>query len=192
MPKRSTDLLEVFNRKPQSRRTPQRASKKSRSRGTKKMRGSFEGLVLGPRQLLLSSCVLVLLLVLSFVVGVGLGRQGDQDPSSASPALSREQQTAATREVWYIRGRTVRVHQVRGDVLDRARIYAELGLESQHVHAAEARGGYYDVYVGPFPTEATARRYWADAGLDTRGRRIGFPFALPGYVRRSPFPDSPR
>lgn len=185
MAKRSTDLLEVFNRKAPGPSAPRRRGKKG---GPKRQKAAdFSGFFLGPRQLLLVCCVLLLLLVLSFVVGIGVGRRGDEPLTAAGTSLRRETSALPATEAWYVRGRLARVHQIRGERIDPVGIPGDLGLNPRHIRVEEAPRGYYDVFVGPFATEAAARQYWRNAKLETRGRKIGFPFAIPAFVHRARF-----
>ena len=88
MARRSTDLLEVFRAPREGESSPagQGGSQAQDRRRAARPGGSlFEGLVLGPRQVLLASCVMVLLLVLAFTVGLGVGRRGGPGGGGDAP-----------------------------------------------------------------------------------------------------------
>lgn len=184
MARRSTDLLEVFNRKTPGPSAPRRRG--SKGGGKRRTSGDVSGFFLGPRQILLACCVLLLLLVLSFVVGIGMGRRGDA-PDLSNTQLRRDSTALPAGEAWYVRGRLAQVHQVRGDRIDPVEIPGALGMNPRHVHVEEAPRGFYDVFVGPFASEVAARQYWEDAQLRSRGRKIAYPFAIPAYVHRARF-----
>lgn len=93
MSRRATDLLDVFRaerpepgRASSSRGTGERGPEKPAAASAAQR--AFEGLFLYPRQLLLGSAVVVLLLVFAFVLGLSVGRRGGAAASTAALARS--------------------------------------------------------------------------------------------------------
>lgn len=184
MGRKATDLLDVFRlasgepaaAKTESKRHARKPKKKQ------KQRKRFEGVFLAPRQVLLGSAVLLLLVVLSFTVGVGFGRSGG-DGTDLAPALSRTTQ-------WYIRGSLKEVDAIRGTVVDPAEVAEDL-VDMHQVPRdrisvrTKPEGGVY-VFVGPFASEAQARRYFGEMALGPARVRGGVPFRREAYISVPP------
>lgn len=188
MARRSTDLLEVFRgpREGGGTRSGKTRSSGSRrkGRGGGRRASTFEGLVLGPRQVLLASCVLVLLLVLAFTVGLGVGRRGG--PRAGGEALSRDAARDAAA-VWYIRGRVPRRDVLRGAEVDPDRLEDELvrehGFRPTDLRVTEGEGAYFFVHYGPFTSKEQARQVLRDSKLAYLNVRGSYPFVLEEVVR---------
>ncbi len=165
MARRSTDLLEVFNRKTPGPSAPRRRG--SKGGGKRRTSGDVSGFFLGPRQILLACCVLLLLLVLSFVVGIGMGRRGDA-PDLSNTQLRRDSTALPAGEAWYVRGRLAQVHQVRGDRIDPVEIPGALGMNPRHVHVEEAPAASTTCSSAPsqarWPPASTGRTRNSEAG----------------------------
>ena len=187
MARRSTDLLEVF-RGPRegSGQAKGRSSSGSRRKGSarRKVSAGFEGVSLGPRQVLLASCVMVLLLVLAFTVGLGVGRRGG--PATAGPDLSRTQAGRAAA-VWYVQGRVPRRDVMRGEEVDPDRLKDDLvrehGFRASDLRVSEGERGYFFVHYGPFASEEEARNVLREHNLGYLNVRGTYPFSLEEVVR---------
>jgi len=189
MARRSTDLLEVF-RGPRetgasasssaSGRKPKKRSKKS---GAK--RSGLDGLVLGPRQVLLASCVMVLMLVLAFTVGLGVGRRGA--PGNGQDALSRPADTGHTAAVWYIQGRVPRRSVMYGEEVDpdllKEDLVAQHGFRASDLRVTEGERGYFFVHYGPFTSKDQARKVLRENNLGYLKVQGTYPFSLEEIVR---------
>jgi hypothetical protein len=184
MPRRTTDLFEVFQARPQDGASKGRGRKRpsrKKSARTSKRGGGFHGIFLNPRQVLLSSCVLVLLLVLSFTVGLGIGRGGG---GGATPALSS---TNAPAGAWYIRGKMHRLNIATGQPVDPDRVHEDLvrkyRFRAQDVRVAEGGANYYEVFYGPFRSEAQARGVMGRRKLHALRVQGDYPFGFAEIVR---------
>ena len=189
MAKRTTDLLEVFQAKQGGGAARGGGKPRGRGGGTSrksraaKKRASFDGVYLNSRQVLLVSCVLVLLLVLSFTVGLGVGRQGD--PSPGGPALSRP---SAAVGGWYIRGKMPRHHTLSGRPIDPDKVHQELvsrhGFRGSDIRVDES-GDHYAVWFGPFSTESKARELLERRSLEALPVLGDWPFNRAKVVRQA-------
>ena len=185
MARRSTDLLEVFRGPREGETPPARKGdrKRKRTKASAGRRPLFEGLVLGPRQVLLASCVMVLLLVLAFTVGLGVGRRGG--PSAGGEALSRPSGGAAA--VWYIQGRVPRRDVLRGEEVDPDLLEEDLirqhGFRATDLRVTEGERGYFLVHYGPFTSKEKARKILRDHNLGYLSVQGTYPFSLEEIVR---------
>lgn len=192
MAKRSTDLLEVFHR-PRGD-DEDSLGRKRRARGSRSMKGTsrkrrkledFQGVFLAPRQVLLTSCVLVLLLVLSFLVGLGMGQRGA--PEGRETALARGTGQTTVRG-FYIRGRIMRQDVMGRKRTDPGQFVADLvdlsDLERRHLHIEDGSASHWWLYYGPFQSEAHARRDLERRNLAFLGVRVEYPFSQATIVRR--------
>ncbi|MHC5010923.1 MAG: hypothetical protein ACYTG6_08240 [Planctomycetota bacterium] len=183
MGRKATDLLDVFRQASGEPSTGGREPRRGASRPKKapKQRRRFEGVFLAPRQVLLGSAVLLLLVVLSFTVGVGFGRSGGG--GDAAPALSRTTQ-------WYIRGSLKEVDAIRGTVVDPAEVAEDLAdmhqVPRERVSVRTKPDGGVFVFVGPFASEAQARRYFGEMALGPARVRGGVPFRRAEYISVPP------
>ena len=158
MTRRNNDLLSIFDANAQAERKARAAAARvsstrpagKRASGSGKSVG-FTGLWLSPRHVVVASCVLTLLLVLSFFVGMAAGRPG----SGAAPALQRNASspraqgvilklTVAAMDI--STGRPVQAGDVRTAL-------ARYGLGTQHVRGVTLEDGQWIVRAGPFPSE---------------------------------------
>jgi hypothetical protein len=176
MPRRDSDLLAVF--RPSSSGGPGGAKPPADRKPGPRRR--FEGVFLGPRQVLLGSSVVVLLLVLSFTVGIGVGRSGER--SGVAPSLERE--TA----VWVLRGRLGAMDFARAETLDAEGIARELeskyGVPRRMVRV-DGTGEPIWVTIGSFRTREEAQRFLTEHRLATARLGSAAPFrtAVPIEVR---------
>lgn len=161
MTRRNNDLLSIFDANAQAERKARAAAARvattrsagKHARGSKGSGGSggFTGLWLSPRHVVVASCVLTLLLVLSFFVGMAAGRPG----SGPAPALQRN--AASPRAQGVILKLTVAAMDITtgrpvkaGDVRE---ALARYGLGTQHVRGVTLEDGQWIVRAGPFPSE---------------------------------------
>jgi hypothetical protein len=181
MARKATDLLDVFRpggggeggSRP-ARPRPARAGAKMKQTG----RGRFEGLVLTGRQIVLGSSVLVLLLVLSFTVGVGFGR------GSRHATADRGLQATTA---WYIRGRLTARDPLKGTPVVPKTVIDDLvgqyQLDRRLVSTLPRSDGGIWVFIGPFASEAEARRQFLDQGFEVAHVDGGTPFRNADYVQ---------
>lgn len=174
MAKRANDLLDVFRgASSQGSSTPRRARKKQGGRSSSKRRGGPEGVFLAPRQVLLVSSAMVLLLVLAFTVGLGVGRGGF---GSGTAALQKK----AAPTFYWIRGSIPSRDVVGGRPVDRDALLVELGkelgLQRRNLAAVPADGDLLHVYVGWWTTQAEAQAYLRLKHLDSLRLKWGAPF----------------
>jgi hypothetical protein len=172
MGRRSTDLLDVFRPGGGSGSEPRRETPAKKARAPKSPRTPFEGLFLGPRQLVLGGSVAVLLLVLSFTVGLGVGRKAGRAGDGAAPtALLR------TTTIWVVRGSLDRVDPTGAEITE-DRVREEMARRFPWIsHRIDASGSTIVVTAGPFRDEREAATV-----LETRLRTVRlwtkFPFRL--------------
>ena len=145
----------------------------------------FDGLVLGPRQILLASCVMVLMLVLAFTVGLGVGRRGG--PSTRGDALSRTGGGGNPAAAWYIQGRVPRRDVLRGAEVDPDLLKEDLirqhGFRPADLRVTEGERGYFFVHYGPFASKEQARKVLRDHNLGYLSVQGTYPFSLEEIVR---------
>ncbi len=156
LPKKTTDLLDVFRHRPVEGGSSGRPSKRRASRSKDR---AFEGVFLAPRQLLFVSAIGVLLLALSFTVGLGFGRHGAERPTL-------EKTTSGS---WWILGRMGGTDPA-GRPLDPDQVKAELvrvhGLPAQNLRVETTSEGGLVVYLGPWTEKAPAEEYLRIHHLD--------------------------
>jgi hypothetical protein len=175
MGRKATDLLDVFRLgggagggAPAGKRPAPRAAaaKTPRAKG-----GSFEGVFLTPRQLVLGGSVALLALVLAFTLGLGFGRKGSGAATAPAP-LSR---TTA----WFVRGRFEATDPLRGrirpdDVL--GHLEQVHRIERRFVKVQPRESGGWWIFVGPFATDREAREYHGQMDLELIRGPGGYPF----------------
>lgn len=206
MPKRTTELLDVFrspgqgsggagkksakarsSKAPSSKGGAVRSKASSSKAGRRKNRG-FEGVWLNPRQVLLAGCVAVLLVVLAFTVGIGVGRRG---AAPAGDDLTLQRTTRATSSAtWYIRGQIGRRDVLRREAVEPDEVLADL----VHLHGfrpsdlqVDEQGSPKDhwwIYYGPFQSEEQARRVSQRHNLAYKRVQGSYPFAYAKVVQR--------
>lgn len=173
MPKRTTDLLDVFRTRGGGGGGPERPRKGARKAKSDE-RGPFQGVFLAPRQLLLAGCVVLLLLVLAFVLGIGLGR--GRAGLSARATLARN--TGRNLRGWYLVDTVHRYRKVGGRDPSLDAYLDAVGLPRALVHLV-TRPDEVDIYVGPYATKAQAE-------ADRERRQLG----LVGFGDEYPFYDT--
>jgi len=183
MAKKATDLLDVFHlgaaeQAPSTSR--RRTGSMRKTKGRRNAAHASEGLFLARRQVLLASSVFVLLLVLAFTVGLGVGRHGAH---TARTALDR-----TTTTVWVLRARIDRYDAIRSRHItyeDLLRALEQGGIPPSSVRVDADAEDAFAVLVGPFADEAQARTWRKNSGIDRV--RIGnqSPFRFAQVVRAS-------
>jgi hypothetical protein len=178
MARKATDLLDVFRfsgegEQDDAKPSRQRRARKRANRGAGKGAGRtrFEGIQLNPRQLLLASSALLLLLVLSFTLGLATGRP--DAGSEASAALTRRSSQVA------IRARLPMVDPATSKPATGEQVLAELARDFriQRRNLRIRRDGQdWIVDVGPFSDEAEAQRYLRRSGLELAHIHMEDPF----------------
>jgi hypothetical protein len=195
MARKATDLLDVFrfssdapkgskkDKRAEKRRERSEASPGSPTQ-TRAPRARFEGIFLPPRQMLLGGSVLVLLLALSFTVGLGVGRSSASPtaPDASGPSLRRE------TYAWALRGEIPKMDVARAEAPTETRIVRELGrkygVPSDKLRV-DAKGDPVVIWVGPFETEEAATAFLAARNLGTARLWSAAPFRFtkPQQVR---------
>lgn len=193
MSRRATDLLDVFRaeRPDPGRGAAGRAAAESGSAkpaGASAAKRAFEGLYLVPRQLLLGSAVVVLLLVFAFVLGLSVGRRGS---ASGSTALARGEPRAgvespADETRVFVLARVPYVDKTRATrneppALQRSLVELRgVPLERLWILDEPASQGWLLV-LGPFPDKPRAAEFLRDKTL-TRAKVGGvYPFESAEY-----------
>lgn len=195
MARKATDLLDVFRfnnedgKDDHERKKRRKAAatgtrkRKSARRAAGKSSGGFEGIHLSPRHLLLASCACVLLLVLSFTLGLATGRPSGS--ARQAPALKRETPVV-------IRTKLPLIDPANSKPTDPKRIRRKLrhehGIKDHHLRIWRD-GSYLVLEVGPFQSEASARSYLRSSGLELAHINMEDPFRWPEilpYARRGP------
>lgn len=190
MTRKATDLLDVFRAERPSAARP--ASARATGEGAPpRERRAFEGLFLVPRQLLLGSSVVLLLLVFAFVLGVSVGRRGGA--ADGAPALARAAQRddAGPALRTYVVTRVPYVDKRGPSPNDPQRVAASLteyrGVELERLWVTdEPKAEAWRLILGPFRDEREAREYLASKNL-TRASLGGVrPFERPDFVALPP------
>lgn len=186
MARRTTDLLDVFrDRGTAGRPAKGDAPAPAEARAAKK---PFEGLFLFPRQLLLGSSVVVLLLVFAFVLGLTMGRRGSSGGGNALQG-SVPRADASTPDVrrLYVSGRVPVTNATTLATNDPQKLFDTLtssryGVDSERLWiTGDSSGKQWVVILGPFDKKQDAIDYLVSHGLLTV--RVGgvYPFQSPGY-----------
>lgn len=186
MARRTTDLLDVFRAETPA---PGRAATHAAAKAAGPKR-RFEGLFLFPRQLLLGSCVVVLLLVFTFVLGLSMGRRGAAGGSSALQA-SAPRAAESNERRHYAVGRVPHVDAARQARIDpaalRDRLVENYGVPRERIwilNDADAR--QWQVVLGPFANEHQATEFLFDHTLIKARLGSGAPFENATYRRWRP------
>ena len=190
MARRTTDLLDVFRD-----RGAGRSGKPEEPATPKAPKKPFEGLFLLPRQLLLGSSVVVLLLVFAFVLGLSMGRRSGGGNGQALQATSaRGQEAVADTPGVYVLGRVPVTNAAGLAANEPAKIFALLTSERFGVDPARLwiaadpnDPQQWILFMGPFATETQATEYLRSHRLTTA--RVGgshFPFQRPVYRNWTP------
>jgi hypothetical protein len=183
MGRRATDLFDVFrpgdaSRKGRAAAPP--APRREKPAADRTPRRRFEGLFLAPRQVLLAGSVGVLLLVLAFTVGLGVGRRGGA--AAPEPSLRRE------TTIWVFRGTLAPIDAARGERMTDARIVRDLerswGIPRSMVRVDPVKDALV-ISLGPLASEEEAKAFQEAKRL--AAVRVGiaapFRFAKPEAVR---------
>ncbi len=175
MARKASDLLDVFRLRPESSgssssskrtpdRKPDRKPKKTKPKAKKKPRARSAGdvvLSLSRRQMMYAGCVGVLLMALSFTLGVSLAG----DDSSAAHPLRRE-----TAPTFYIVGELpleAVLADRRVDIQAAARkLREQSGVARDKIHLSR-RGDRYRIWIGPFESKRAAFEYHESYQLDS-------------------------
>ena len=197
MARKATDLLDVFrfnseggqdgHESTSGRKTGGRAaSARSGGRGartkkrpakSKAAASSFDGIHLSPRQLLLASSACLLLLVLSFTLGLATGRPGSVDPGTS--ALSRADSLVAIRAtVDLVDPATRKKTDVRRI---QKLLQTQFRVQPQHLRTYEEAGRLV-LEVGPFRSEQQANEFRQRSGLEFAHINMTEPFRWPKIV----------
>ncbi|MDJ0975858.1 MAG: hypothetical protein QNJ98_15465 [Planctomycetota bacterium] len=191
MARKASDLLDVFRLRPESsggdsspkRKASGRGSKASkqpkRKKTTRTSRPSEVVLSLTRRQMMYAGCVGVLLMALSFTLGVTLGGgNGDDD----GPALRRD----APIE-WYILGELPMRSEPAAREVDVQRaavkLRHELGVAVDKLKLSKTQT-HYRLWIGPFESRDDAFRYHETYQLDTY-RYLGLAPFNPGSITKT-------
>ncbi len=171
MGRRSTDLLDVFRPGVQGPAPAKPSAPKRRSSSSS---GRFQGFFLGPRQLVLGSSVALLLLVLSFTLGLGVGRKAGRGATAADVQSLRRETT-----VWVLKGRLPRVDPNTGGELTAEKVAVELQrmyrIPAERVRVAVGEDGL-TVAIGPFANEKEAARFYQQQRMQALRLWSSFPF----------------
>jgi hypothetical protein len=186
MPRKATDLLDVFRLSDQRATPPEKPSRgRKGSGGRSREKGArFEGIYLIPRHLLLGGSVVALLLVLAFTVGIGVGRSG-REARPAAPALQRP----AAR--WMLVGQMSdreRMDLARTQELANDQILRDLETRYRVPRARMqvVNGpGVTEIRIGPFASPSDAQTFLDDRGLRTARIGSASPFK---HGRAVPYP----
>lgn len=199
MARKATDLLDVFRFNSEDEQGAQKGktrrqggsgresasrkakSKSSRARASAKKAGPggalSDGIHLSSRQLLLTSCAALLLLVLSFTLGLATGRP-DGGTESPAPALNRQTQVV-------VRSSLPLVDPASRKQTDAGRIRRTLRTEfdvpDKGLRIWKDRGRLF-LQLGPFRDEKQARSYLRRSGLDMAQINMEMPFFAPRFV----------
>jgi hypothetical protein len=164
MPRKATDLLDVFH----AQRQQESGKAAARAREEAPARKGFTGVVLLPRHVLLGSSVVVLLLVFSFVLGLGMGQRKGAGESGTRLSVEAPR---GPRYVYAV-GRVPLMDPARQALNDPQRLKDTLvrqrGLPANRVDVFEDLGTTtLRIMIGPFGKEADAADYLTRAGLFT-------------------------
>jgi hypothetical protein len=193
MARRTTDLLDVFR----DRGASGRGGKPEPAPSANPEKKPFEGVFLFPRQLLLGSSVVVLLLVFAFVLGLSMGRRSGGDGTEALRADAPRSADAAPVRRVFVLGRVPLTNPTGLAANDPKKLYEALTSERYAVDPArlwidkDPNDAQWRIYLGPFTTQQEAADYLMNHRL-TRGR-VGesYPFQAPSYRNYLPS-DLPR
>lgn len=188
MTRKATDLLDVFR----AERTPPPRSGGAAPRGAGRegseagVRRTFEGLFLHPRQLLMGSCVVLLLLVFTFVLGLSVGRRG-KEPAAPGAALARTAELETSEQLGlYVVGRVPYMDKRGLKPNDPETMVKDLGrfrgVEREQIWISDEKASQsWVVILGPFADERRAREYLGSHNL-TRALLGGvYPFERPDF-----------
>ena len=190
MARRTTDLLDVFRD-----RGAGRSGKAEEPAAPKAPRKPFDGLFLLPRQLLLGSSVVVLLLVFAFVLGLSMGRRSGSGNGQALQANAprAEDPEANVRRV-YVLGHVPVTSTTGLAANEPAKLRDTLtsdrfGVDPERIWIAADPNDpqQWVVFLGPFANQKQVTDYLNVHRLTTA--RIGgshAPFQRPVYLNLLP------
>jgi len=184
MARKATDLLDVFrygggdDDADRSRTASTPRARKARTPKAPKApakRRAFEGLILSKRQLILTGSAMLLLVVLSFVIGLSAGRPGS---GRTDPAAQRT--TGAT--MLMIRGAMPSLDPATRRPIDPSEVLQVLArdyhLSARYVTVKVSEGQIL-IDIGPFRSEQRARMYMERAQVDVIRIHGADPFLRP-------------
>lgn len=189
MARKASDLLDVFRMRPAgsddgepARRPAKKGAKKPKAKRTasKPRRRAGEAVSVSKRQLLYAGSVVVLLMALSFVLGVSMTGDG-----SSGPALNKQ-----TEKPWYVMGYLPKTSLLAGKPIDIRKAVRELynqhGVTQDDLDIFDL-GRRYLIRFGPFPTRPRAFQYVEAHGL-TDFRPLGETPFHPANFSQKPMP----
>ena len=183
MAKKATDMLDVFRLgSAESAPSRKRRSSAKQSRpAARRASSSADGIQLGGRQLLLASCVGVLLIVLAFTVGLGVGRRG---LTTGGPQLNRP--TAIADHYW-IRGQLPGHDRLIDAPVNPSDVVRELQQVHKIPHGLVAirrlpKDGALEIDVGPFPSKTDAEAFRSARSMKMIRLPTGSPFRFAEVV----------
>ncbi len=180
MAKRANDLLDVFrlaSGQGDGSAPRGRGRRKATPRARKKK--AADGVFLQPRQVVLLSSTVVLLVVLAFAAGLGYGRRG-----SSGIALQRRSAHDANI-AWWIRGKLRSKDDLTGHAIAPEAVIRELlsryNIAEDYVRVVPEDSERLAIFLGPFSSEAKAHAYYEAQRLGTLRLRWGSPFYRAAY-----------
>jgi len=194
MARKAHDLFDVFqlaqdagsgNRKhgPRRKAAPASAAKTQRARtpAARRKSGASAGLALNRRQVLLAGSALMLLLVLSFTLGLATGRPGSKQ---ANPSLDR-------RSAFVIRGTLPLTDPTTRNPVDTQHIRRQLSRDYKIPGPnimMRRLGNDLRIDIGPWPSKRAAKRFWNRSGLKLVHIHLEDPFRWAQVVPYRPPP----
>jgi hypothetical protein len=179
MARKATDMLEVFRTKVAS----PAASREASPAGEKK-RG-FQGMVLVPRQIMLGSAVVVLLLVFTFVLGLSVGKRGDV--GAGGTTLSAVSPTRGSdAKLTYVEARVPYMdparHVANAPAAMRDNLARVRGVSPDHIWISDDTSNQrLRVLIGPFRDSEAAVEFLRRKGLFTHKLGGVLPWKAPDY-----------
>lgn len=188
MPRRSTDLLDIFRRPDEpeqgaqrSGRTPaRRETTPAKAKAPRPARSDGPGLTLTRRQVVLSASAVGLLVVLGFTLGLATGRSHGRTDAS----LARAERAAPQV---FLQGRIDAMDPQTLRPVDPTAVLKELvsryGLPAAHVDVRREDSDVV-IEIGPFASRERAEAYAKANKLDLITLFLSAPFRWPSYPQR--------
>ncbi len=189
MARRATDMLDVFR----AEHPAPGDGARSKERAAPAKRG-FSGLVLLPRQILLCSAVVLLLLTFTFVLGLSVGRRdgsGDVAGGAGGQSLSRDNPRGPQARLIYVEARVPYMDPARHVANDPATLVENLvrtrGVSRDHIWITDDIAAQrLRVLIGPFPGSEEGVEYLRKSGLLTYKLGGVLPWKNPDYPAYTP------
>ncbi len=184
MARKATDLLDVFRAEHPAAGGAGSARPKERAAPAKR---DFAGMVLLPRQILLGSAVVVLLLVFTFVLGLSVGRSdGSGEGVAGAKDLSRVSPRDAQARLTYVEARVPYMDPARHVANDPATLRDSLvrtrGVSADHIWIADdVAAQRLRVVIGPFRGSEEGVEFLRRYGLLTFKLGGVLPWKSPDY-----------